>query len=190
MVSPPWGTGSAAVGAGSAGVDSVDVGSGGVTLVETRSAATGSAETCCASVGSVTVGSASPILLLPISPSKTSAPLLLAHHPPIISSAPDMAAPQISQILPPVLVLSRVQAPATISVPPPAAVPTPSGEPNHSVRPTAPDDWLPASGALSVIGVLIALGLAGAGSGAVSFQSASTTHAGIDAARAQFFPRP
>ncbi|MEU4341259.1 hypothetical protein AB0H00_08300 [Nocardia sp. NPDC023852] len=70
-------------------------------------------------------------------------------------------------------------------VPPPAAVPTPSGEPNHNVRPTSPDDCLPAPGVRSVIGVLIALGLAGAGSGAVSFQRASTTHAGIEAARAR-----
>ncbi|WP_159080116.1 hypothetical protein [Nocardia suismassiliense] len=58
------------------------------------------------------------------------------------------------------------------------------------MRPTSANDGLPKPKLLSVIGGLLALGLAGAGSGAVSFQGASAAQARVDAARAMFFPRP
>ncbi len=59
-----------------------------------------------------------------------------------------------------------------------------------ALLPTSSTDALPATELLPVIGGLIALGLAGAGSGAISFRSAAAEQARIDAARAQFFPRP
>lgn len=55
------------------------------------------------------------------------------------------------------------------------------------MRPTSADGGLPEPDMLSVVGGLIALALAGTGSGAVSFQSASAAQARVDAARAQFF---
>jgi hypothetical protein len=57
------------------------------------------------------------------------------------------------------------------------------------VRPTAASTGLPRANVLGVIGGVIAMALAAAGSGAVSFQSASAAQARLDAARAQFFPR-
>jgi len=55
------------------------------------------------------------------------------------------------------------------------------------VRPTAASSGLPEVKTLAVLGGVIAMALAAAGSGAVSFQSASAAQARVDAARAEFF---
>ncbi|WP_280276998.1 hypothetical protein [Nocardia wallacei] len=60
-------------------------------------------------------------------------------------------------------------------------------QPSHDVRPTSDSGLLPPVKVLSVVGGLAAMALAAAGSGAVSFQSASAAQARIDAARAEFF---
>ncbi|WP_280205696.1 hypothetical protein [Nocardia cyriacigeorgica] len=86
---------------------------------------------------------------------------------------------------------ARAAAPAAPA--PPAAAPAPAAPPalaapsDPDVRNTSAEDGLPEPKVLTVIGGLIALTLAGAGSGAVSFQSASAAQARIDAARAEFF---
>ncbi|WP_281877113.1 hypothetical protein [Nocardia sputorum] len=83
--------------------------------------------------------------------------------PPLAAPAPDLAAP----------------------APPQARQPA-----SPAVHPIGSTDVLPAPEWLSLIGGLIALGLAGAGSGVISFRSAAAAQARIDAARARFFPRP
>jgi hypothetical protein len=55
------------------------------------------------------------------------------------------------------------------------------------VRPTAASSALPKPAVLTVIGGLVAMALAAAASGVISFQSASAAQARIDAARAEFF---
>ncbi|MFE3022543.1 hypothetical protein ACFXG3_00340, partial [Nocardia tengchongensis] len=60
-------------------------------------------------------------------------------------------------------------------------------QPDPDVKPTSHNSPLPPWKPLSVIGGLIAMALAGAGSGAVSFQSAGAAQGRVDAARAAFF---
>ncbi|MEU2255847.1 hypothetical protein ABZ540_22015 [Nocardia xishanensis] len=122
------------------------------------------------------------LLLIPLpTPSAPAIPTA----PLVIPPAPDAPAPRLAPI--PV-----AAPPASWAVPeqlpPPAPVfPQAPANPNHNVRPTSADDGLPAPNVLSVVGGLIALALAGTGSGAVSFQNASAAQARVDAARAQFF---
>ncbi|WP_176572810.1 hypothetical protein [Nocardia jiangxiensis] len=81
-------------------------------------------------------------------------------------------------------------APAAPAPAAPPAVPSAlaaQAQPNPDVRPTSANSDLPKPAVLTVIGGLIAMTLAAAGSGAVSFQSASAAQARIDAARAEFF---
>ncbi|MEV0767037.1 hypothetical protein [Nocardia salmonicida] len=72
---------------------------------------------------------------------------------------------------------------------PPASAPGggDAAVPVHEVEPTSDTSNLPEPNLLSVIGGLLALGIAGGGSAAVSFQGAAQAQARIDAARAEFF---
>ncbi|RMI28261.1 hypothetical protein EBN03_30920 [Nocardia stercoris] len=63
--------------------------------------------------------------------------------------------------------------------------------PNPQIRPTSDSSPLLPADLLTVVGGIAAMALAAAGSGVVSFQSASAAQARVDAARAAFFgPRP
>ncbi|MGV9819322.1 hypothetical protein [Nocardia xishanensis] len=159
---------------GSAGVGSAGIGSAGL-----GSAAVGSA-----ALGSAAVGSASPLLLLLIPLPTPSAPAI-PSAPLIIPPAPDVPAPRLAPV--PVAAPPAPEAVLEQSPPPAPVLPQAPVNPNHNVRPTSADDGLPAPNVLSVVGGLIALALAGTGSCAVSFQSASAAQARVDAARAQFF---
>ncbi|WP_280486671.1 alcohol dehydrogenase catalytic domain-containing protein [Nocardia cyriacigeorgica] len=112
---------------------------------------------------------------------------------PPVPAPPAIAPPAIAPVLPGVPALPVVAPPAPAAPAPPAAAPAPGASPalaapsDPDVRNTSAEDGLPEPKVLTVIGGLIALTLAGAGSGAVSFQSASAAQARIDAARAEFF---
>ncbi|WP_280253054.1 hypothetical protein [Nocardia abscessus] len=203
------GTGSAALGTGSAvvgttgsavvgGTGSAAVGSAGIGSAAVGSAATGSAATGSAAVGSAAVGSASPLLLLLI-------PLPQATVPPA-PALPPVTVPPVPA--PPPVTVPPVPAPAApwsspIPIDAPLIPPFAASAPDLAARaplreqPVSPAvrtvsgaDLLPAPRLLPVIGGLIALALAGVGSGVISFHSAAAAQARIDAARAQFFPRP
>ncbi|MCP2291936.1 hypothetical protein APR08_004875 [Nocardia amikacinitolerans] len=98
---------------------------------------------------------------------------------------PNLPAPQLAPI--PVAAPHAPEALPEQAPPPPPLAPQAPAKPTHDVRPTSADGGLPEPDMLSVVGGLIALALAGTGSGAVSFQSASAAQARVDAARAQFF---
>ncbi|MEV6325687.1 hypothetical protein AB0M45_31650 [Nocardia sp. NPDC051787] len=163
------GTGSAGVGvvlgSGSAGL-ALARGSGSAGLgvaLGTGSAALGSAVL---GTGSAALGSASPLLLLliplPQTPAAPAPGLPLVTIPPMSSPAP----PGISPIPGAEPGLAHLAAPAP--EPQPAQVPPPLVQPPMStsdIRPTGSVDALPAPELLLVIGALIALGLAGVGSG-------------------------
>ncbi|MEV0711741.1 hypothetical protein [Nocardia aurea] len=151
----------------------------------TGSAAVGSAATGSALTGSAAVGSATPLLLLLI-------PLPTPSIPPVPLAIPPVQIPALPQ---PVSALPVVALPAPAEIPPdppqPPAPPAssiriPAGL-DPDVRPTSSADGLPTPNILSVVGGLLALGLAGVGSGAVSFQGAAAAQARVDAARAEFF---
>ncbi|WP_280241196.1 hypothetical protein [Nocardia abscessus] len=157
------GTGSAALGTGSAvvgGTGSAAVGSAGIGSAGVGSAATGSAATGSAAVGSAAVGSASPLLLLLIPLPQATVPPTPALPPVTVPPVPAPAGPWISPI--------PIDAPMIPPAPAPdLAAPAPLREQPASpvVHPASSTDVLPAPRLLSVIGGLIALALAGVGSG-------------------------
>ncbi|MGW4247566.1 hypothetical protein ACWELQ_34335, partial [Nocardia sp. NPDC004722] len=136
-----------------------------------------------AGLGSAAV-CASPLLLLLI-----PLPTPPAVVPPVPLEIPQPpAVPALPALVAPAAVPAPEAEPAPPPPPPPAPVPAPVlAQPNPDVKPTSNNTPMPPIKVLSVIGGLIAMALAGTGSGAVSFQSASAAQGRVDAARAAFF---